>query len=313
MNFLIIGTGHISEQFADALGRLGIKPHSVYSRDALRAEEFRTKIGAGRAYSDLDAALADESVEAVYIASPNICHAGQAISALLAKKAVLCEKTLATSYGEYLEMRRCADWVGGILVEAMRPAFDPVTEIIEREIQGLGRIRRASFTFCQYSSRYDAFKSGTVLNAFNPDMKNSALADIGVYPIYFAVRLFGAPTGLTHRSVYLENGFEGAGQILLHYPDMLCDVNYSKIHSSPTGGIIEGERGTLCFDKMNAPRRITVTDRDGTCREIPVGVCENNMIYEIREFIKIVRGEAKVPPHTERSDAVMKIIDMAQS
>ena len=66
--------------------------------------------------------------------------------------------------------------------EAMRPAFDPVADIISSEISKLGAIRHAHLEYCQYSSRYDRFKSGEVLNAFDPQICNSALADIGNTP-----------------------------------------------------------------------------------------------------------------------------------
>ena len=38
-----------------------------------------------------------------------------------------------------------------------------------------------------------------------------------------AVMLFGKPDGIKANSLFLENGFEGMGSLVLKYPDMLCD------------------------------------------------------------------------------------------
>ncbi len=309
MKFLIIGTGHISERFADALKRLGHTPHSVYSRSMTRAEQFRAEFGARYAYSDLRTALSDTECDGVYVASPNICHCEHAVAALSASKHVLCEKALATNYSEYRDMKDTAQACGRLLIEAMRPAYDPVTEVIEDAVSKIGRVRRVSLSFCQYSSRYDAFKSGTVLNAFNPELKNSALFDLGVYPLYMALRLFGEPTSTARRSVYLENGFEGGGTLTLGYPDMLCDISYSKIHDSHGGNFIEGESGSVWFDRLNSPKRVRIFDRSDSVSEIAVPECENNMVYEIDAFIKMTRGEFSAAEHCERSRLLMKILD----
>ncbi len=49
----------------------------------------------------------------------------------------------------------------------MRPVFDPGFAKIKELLPKVGRIRRAIFQYCQYSSRYDAFKKGIIENAFN--------------------------------------------------------------------------------------------------------------------------------------------------
>lgn len=309
MNFLIIGTGHISERFADALKRLGTRPYAVYSRSEENALAFSKRTGTSLAYTSLKSALCDARCEAVYVASPTLLHKEHTVEALLAGKHVLCEKALATSYLEHLDMRECAEGCGKILLEAMRPAFDPVTDAIADAVAGVGKVKSARLVFGQYSSRYDAFKSGVVMNAFSPEMKNSALFDLGVYPLYMAVRLFGEPTDITRSSLYLENGFEGEGAVTLTYGDFEVSVEYSKIRDMKSGGEIVGEGGTVSFDKINAPERITLTDRLGATVNIPTVTAENNMIYEVDSFLKIIGGDSSYAIHTKRSDAVMRLLD----
>ena len=67
---------------------------AVYARDPRKAEAFRTRYGANKAYSDRDALLADPSIDAVIIVTPNGLHRDFAIAAARAKKHVVVEKPL---------------------------------------------------------------------------------------------------------------------------------------------------------------------------------------------------------------------------
>ena len=69
-----------------------------------------------------------------------------------------------------------------------------------------GTIRRISFQYAKYSSRYDKFKEGIIENAFNPAFSNGALMDIGVYCVHPLVRLFGMPKKIIADSLLLSNG-----------------------------------------------------------------------------------------------------------
>ncbi len=111
--------------------------------------------------------------------------------ALEHKKHVLCEKVMAVNEAEVRSMIDCARRNQVVLLEAMRPDFDPAFDIVEQNLNRIGRLRRATFEFCQYSSRYDKFREGIVMNAFDPTLGNAAVMDIGVYCINSLVRLFG--------------------------------------------------------------------------------------------------------------------------
>ncbi|MFC7393430.1 Gfo/Idh/MocA family protein [Scopulibacillus cellulosilyticus] len=68
-----------------------------------RAEEMADKYGAA-AYSNYQDVLRDRTIDAVSICTPNYLHAPISIDALNAKKHVLCEKPMATSKREALDM-----------------------------------------------------------------------------------------------------------------------------------------------------------------------------------------------------------------
>lgn len=102
INVGIIGTGRIAHsQLAPAMQYVkGARLWSILSRDNHRAVDFANQHGAMapvNAYDSLSAFLADPSLEAVIIATPDGLHAQQAIAAARAGKHVLLEKPMATS------------------------------------------------------------------------------------------------------------------------------------------------------------------------------------------------------------------------
>ena len=75
------------------------------------ADGFAARHG-GRATTDLDQALANPGVRAVYILSTNDKHFGQAVAAIAAGKAVLCQKPLALRVEDAGTMVRAAQAKG---------------------------------------------------------------------------------------------------------------------------------------------------------------------------------------------------------
>lgn len=300
----IVGTNLASDRMADAsLECSEVTVVGVYSRNKESGAAFAEKHGIPAFYTDYYAMLRD--IDAVYIASPTYAHCDQAVAAMERGKDVLSEKMMAASYGQALRMRAAAEKNEVTLLEAMTIDFAPSFDAIKTGIARLGRLRRAHLEYCQYSSRYDKFKEGEVLNAFNPELCNSALADIGIYPVHLAARLFGKPDEVRARSVFLENGFEGMGSLILEYPDMLVDVTYSKITESTTPSVIEGEEGSLIIDRVNGTRRVVLALRDGTREEIPFEYGQDGMIYELQAFSDMLHGRRQ---NTEYLDATLEAI-----
>ena len=71
------------------------------------------------------------------------------------------------------------------LMEAMKPTLTPNFRSVRENLRTLGNDTALFFPcYCQYSSRYDKFKEGVVLNAFRPELSNGAMMDIGIYTVY---------------------------------------------------------------------------------------------------------------------------------
>ena len=310
LRFAVVGTNFISDRFCEAAA-LSKKAEvvAVYSRKLDTGAAFASKHGLKKVYTDYAEMLNDDNIDAVYVASPHIAHAAQTVSALDAGKHVLCEKMIAADLDGFLSQKAAAKRSGKVLLEAMRPDFDPAIEIIKSALPSLGKIRRVHLEYCQYSSRYDRFKAGEVLNAFDPTMKNTALADIGIYPLHVCTLLFGAPSSVGARSLFLENGFEAMGNITLSYGDMLASIVYSKITDSVTPSVIEGELGSITFDKLNAPTEIKIKLRGSDWQTLDYTPIENNMLYEIDAFTDMVGGVLSSTPYITATESAMRVVD----
>ena len=300
IGFATIGTSKITRKFLSAAKECeGFKLVAVYSRDIKKAEQFAGEQGAERFYDSLDMLVADKDVEAVYVASPNYMHYKHVMKLLKAGKHVFCEKAIASNYAEAEEMFRTAQERHLVLLEAVRPVFDPGMQAIKNNLYKLGAIRKANISYCQYSSRYDSFKEGQEHNIFSRECSAGALMDIGVYCVHTLLYLLGMPEKISGFAVMLRSGVDGAGDILAKYQDKIAEVSYSKITDSSLPNEIQGENGYMTIEGLNAPARVTITYRDGRTEELPLEEIpfKKDLSYEVQAFIDMIQKE----DHSEAS------------
>lgn len=309
----VVGTNFVSDWLVEAAA---LVPQTVvtavYSRGKATGEAFAQKHGIPLVFTDYNAFLASAQVDAVYIASPNFAHCAQAVAAANAGKHILCEKVIATNGREFEAMRQAAAQNGVVLLEAMRPVYDPAIDVLRQALPLIGPLRRVSLEFCQYSSRYDKFLAGQVLNAFDPTLSNAAIMDIGVYCIAVCAHLFGAPGAMHAASSFLHNGFEGCGQLLLEYEGFQANISYSKISESIAPSVIQGEKGSLTIDKISMPGAIWFHPYKGEPRRLDYTPDKNNMVHELAAFARLAAEGAVEHPGLVTSAIQMAVIDEAR-
>lgn len=313
IRFGIIGTGKITDKFLKAASLSEkFRLTAVYSRTEQKAREYAEEYHAKLWFDSLEEMAACEEVDAVYVASPNCCHAEQTILLLKAGKHVLCEKPIASNYKEFVEMRKAAEENQVVLMEAMRSVHAPGFAVVRENLSKLGKIRQVSFQFCQYSSRYDNFKKGIVENAFRPELSNGALMDLGVYCVYPMAALFGMPEKITGSALKLKDSIDGAGVIIADYEGMQAVLQYSKISDSCTHSQIQGEKGAMLIDHIADLQAVEIRYRDGRSEQFDIPKVESNMCYEVAEFIRLVENNIIAPLYMEDSEKTMRILDEAR-
>ncbi|WP_409253991.1 Gfo/Idh/MocA family protein [Bacillus sp. SCS-153A] len=291
MRFAIIGTNWITDRFLEAAGKVDdFKLTAVYSRTEERAKEFADKYEVKYTFTDLEKMATSHTFDAVYIASPNLLHAQQSILFMKNGKHVLCEKPAALNSDELKLMIETAKENNVLLMEALKTTFIPSFQSIKNNLSKIGKVRRFVAVKNQYSSRYDAYRSGTVLNAFKPELGNGALMDIGIYCIVPVLTLFGMPSSIFAQGVVLGTGADGEGTVLFNYEEMEAVAMYSKITNSTVPSEIQGEDGSILIDSISDPQKVEIQYRDGSVEDISVKQDENTMYYEICEFIELIQN-----------------------
>jgi predicted dehydrogenase len=216
----ILSPGRIAHKFADALTAVGdAQLVAVAGRDIERAQAFADRWG-GRARPSMEALLADDQVDAVYIASPHSEHHHAASAALRAGKHVLCEKALVATAAQARELIALSHQHQRLLMEAMWTRFLPGLAQVQTWLKAgaIGRLRSLTSSFC-FNPPFDANS-----RVFAPALAGGALLDIGIYCISISqwavsqvhdervltVQVAGerGPTGVDHR-VHAQLGFAG--------------------------------------------------------------------------------------------------------
>ena len=116
----------------------------MYDADIVRARTIADQVGAETVASDALALIEDPNIDAVLIASPDHTHKQLALACIAARKPVLCEKPLAPTTAECLEVIADEVRLGRRLVQIgyMR-RFDPAYAELKSKLLA-GQLGRAA-------------------------------------------------------------------------------------------------------------------------------------------------------------------------
>lgn len=137
LNAVIVGAGMIGRIHAASVRAVGATVRGVVGSSPVRSKLLAEEWGTPVAYPDLEAALADSAVDVIHVCTPNSLHVSQARAALAAGKHVVCEKPVATSVRDALELEELARRTGRVLTVPFVYRYHPlVREIRARAEQG---------------------------------------------------------------------------------------------------------------------------------------------------------------------------------
>ena len=287
----VIGSGVIVHSVLDNVKRTdGITLEAVYSRTQEKAEALAGEYGATRTYTDMDAMLSDEGINTVYIATPNLLHYGQAKTALLAGKNVICEKPLVPTFAQAQELRDIAGAKGLFLFQAAPTMFLPNFRILKRELQRIGRVRLVMSNYSQYSSRYDAVLKGEKPNIFNPEYAGGALMDINFYNVLLNVALFGEPESVKYYPNIYPGLADTSGIFIMRYRDFVSENAGAKDTWGVNFFMAEGEQGYIYADGSNMLKSIRTVTRtsDETFNEQNDS---DRWRYEVEEITRLMLSD----------------------
>lgn len=193
LGFAVVGLGKIAED-AVLPGFRNCKRAklvAVVSRDAKKAERIAQKFKAPHHYrsDDFAACLNNPEISAVYIATPPGSHAKFACMAAAAGKHVLCEKPLAATPAQALEMVEACRKAGVRLMTAYRKYFEPSSLRLKQVIES-GALGHLDMIHTSFSETYRPGISQPWL--IDPELSGGGpLADLGIYCVNSARWLAG--------------------------------------------------------------------------------------------------------------------------
>ncbi|MDU4290714.1 Gfo/Idh/MocA family protein [Mixta calida] len=289
IRFAIVGTNWITRQFVEAAQQTGAMTlTAVYSRTLEQAQAFNKDYGVAHLFLSLEQMAASDEIDAVYLASPNALHCEQALLFLRHKKHVICEKPLASNLHEAEQIIACARENGVVLFEAFKTASLPNFLALRQALPQIGRLRKALFNYCQYSSRYPRYLNGERPNTFEPRWSNGSIMDIGYYSLASALALWGDPLRVQAQATLLESGVDGHGSVIMDYGDFDVTLLHSKVSDSHIPSEIQGEAGSLVIEKLSESQRVVFMPRGGQPQDLTQPQHSNTMRYEAQHFVELV-------------------------
>lgn len=312
MNLAILGSGMIVRDFLSIAHEVpGLTLRAVFGLESGRPElnELSRTYAIPAVYTDYEACLADPDVDTVYVGLPNSLHAPFAKRALLAGKHVICEKPFTLSVADLAELRAIAQERGLILVEGVTTQYLANYREIQQRLPELGELKVVQCEYSQYSSRYPAFREGTVLPAFDPAMGGGALMDIGIYTLHFVAGLLGRPTSIRY-AANVDRGVDTSGVVLLEYDTCTVVCVCAKDSGGPIRTKIQGNNGTIVMTSPpNVCDSFTLAVRGRDEEVVDVKAHQHRMVEEFREFDRMIRDHdlAARDAHLDHSQLVLEL------
>jgi len=310
----VIGTGGIARSFVGDCRAAGVEFVAVGSRTQASADAFAAEFGIPRAHGSYADLVADAGVDAVYVATPHVRHAEDALLAIAAGKHVLVEKAFTITADEARRVVDAARRADVAVMEAMWTRFLPQMSMI-REVIAEGRIGRVRLV---QATHHQALPSDPRHRLNDPALGGGAMLDLGIYPISFAVDVLGVPTGVTASGTLSDQGVDTQmGLVLTHEDGAQSMLHFALDLRSPNTASVIGEKGRIDLDATwYTPTTWRIRDLDGVVVEEFDGREElTGYAHEVRAFESMVTSGTHEggPMDPEETIAIMALMDEARA
>ncbi|MER1999947.1 MAG: Gfo/Idh/MocA family oxidoreductase [Lysinibacillus sp.] len=184
----ILSTANIAlTQFIPAILRARNSELVAIASRGPKVHAVAEQLGVVRAYETYEELLTDAEVDAVYIPLPNNLHAEWVVKAAQAGKHIICEKPIALTQEQFVQMQQACEKHRVFLMEAFMYQFHPQHQFVKQLISNgeIGEVKlyQSSHSFMledrKTNIRMDASKGG------------GAIWDVGCYSLHALQNLVG--------------------------------------------------------------------------------------------------------------------------
>ncbi len=285
----IIGTGRIAPRFiSEAKYVSGLEIVCAYNPEIKSAAAFEKKQQIKCITDDLEAFF--DCVDAVYIASPNETHHYYAQLALQHGKHVLCEKPMAFTKKETLELHQLATDKNLVLLEGIKTAYCPgFQQLINIAHSGkIGKIYDVEACFTRLaapdSREYTDAKYG------------GAFFEFGAFTLLPIIKLLGT----NYREVRMDSILNDAGNDIYTKVQVIYE---NAMSTSKTGIGVKSEgqlviSGTKGYILAESPWWLTKKfvvryENPNIIEGYEPSFQGDGLRYEISEFVSCINGHSK--------------------
>jgi predicted dehydrogenase len=284
-------------------------------RDPEKVQRVAQKFSIPNASSRLDDLLADETLDAIDICTPNFLHAPMAVAALDAGKHVICERPLARSSAEAAQMVKAAKKADRTLMCAVQHRFRPDAQLLKKFVDkgDLGEVFLAKAGWLRQRTQWDS-------EEWRGRMKESGggvVLDLGFQMLDLALWMLGSPavTSVTaglHRATKGEvedsaTAFlrlDGGATLTLELTwGLLMEKDFAYLNLFGSGGA--ALLNPLRLHKGMHGALVNVTPTTDTSRN----AYKQSIEAQISHFLDALRKGQKPMGHAEEILPVMELMD----
>lgn len=233
----VIGAGRIAERFVPESEVVNyVKVVGVYDIDRDKASQFADRHKIAAVYQNYDELM--NHVDAVYVATPHLCHYAQCKEALQRKKHVLCETPLVLKGDEARELFALAEKNGVLLMEANKtahaPAFNHLITMIKSGLIGEVvdiNVSESKLWGERFTRELDASQAG------------GSMYEMGSYPLLPIIRLMG--TDFLNVNFYskMNDGVDLYTKGVMRYAHGVCSFQLGLGVKTEGNLVISGTKG----------------------------------------------------------------------
>ncbi|WP_066705650.1 Gfo/Idh/MocA family protein [Celeribacter ethanolicus] len=274
-----------------------------------KATPFRAFVPDLKVFTDYNALLASEEIDAVYIPLPNHLHVVWSLKAMAAGKHVLCEKPIAMKAGEIDALIAKRDATGLVCAEAFMIVHHPQWQRL-RDLLAAGEIGTLERVEVGFS--FDNPDAGNIRN--RPETGGGALGDIGVYA-FGCVRFATGeePVAITHAEITREAGVDVTAEVSARFPGFAYH-GYVSMRMAPfQEARFHGRKGLIVVKTpFNAGvaglAEIEITDGQGL-RWIESFPAVRQYVVQVENFVRSVKEGVTYPWSLEEAKGTQAMID----
>lgn len=308
----IIGAGSIAAKFASDFENVNnAEILGIASLSQERADDFAHKWNIPHAFGSYEA-LFSLDIDVVYIASRHPFHKEHTLLCLNNNVAALCEKPFGMNAHEVESMLTLAASKKIFLMEALWTRFLPSTlkaqELLKSGILGKIITFQADFGF---KGEYDPTN-----RLYDPEKGGGAMLDIGIYPAFMSMFLFGMPSKILATAILSPTGTDETTSFIFKYENEMTSVlNATFAANTACEATIYGENGKIIIhSRFHEAKKVSLVLNDGTEQSFDFPRDTHGYDFETEHVNQCLRdglAESNMMSHTD-SRNLIKLLDQVQ-